>query len=359
MNILNRFRAISLGLLCSLLLFGSAHAELSHPQRQALTDARAATVSIVALQPTDDKEPQEKNAPRLLSASRGSGSIVAASGLIVTNCHVVCESTAIKVYINVPFEQSFSATLVYADKGRDIALLKIKPFPGMKVMPLTTSDLEVGELAVAIGSPFGMDDTVTAGIISNLARYGLRSAPGPLIQSDTALNPGNSGGPLLVWRNDRFEQTGVNVAILSPNGANAGLSLAIPAEEVIYALNRHSRGLSPTKVQLGIKMQDLDAELRYNLGIPSDVAGVLVMDVLPGSDAAKAGMKNNDVITHINGTPASIKQIYAQLNKADAGDLVTLAIWRNGKSHTLHAKLTPRAQPDKTGPDVLPPHGAP
>src|ERR1700682_5028211 len=241
-----------------------------------------------------DSKPRERQ-----FQSAGSGVIVdAKNGYIITNHHVV--ENASEITITLLDNRSFTAKVVGSDEGADIAVLQAKQ-PNLVAMPLGDSaHLEVGDFVVAIGNPFGLQHTVTAGIVSALGRSGINpEGYEDFIQTDASINPGNSGGALV---NLKGELVGINSAILSRSGGNIGIGFAIPSNmaksvmEQLVSFGSVKRGI------LGVNVVTLTPEYADNLGL-KDTQGALVSQVLQGSAADTAGLKAGDVITGVNNQP--------------------------------------------------------
>ncbi|OGB06057.1 MAG: 2-alkenal reductase [Burkholderiales bacterium RIFCSPHIGHO2_12_FULL_69_20] len=267
----------------------------------------------------------------------GTGFIWDHSGHIVTNFHVIQEGTGARV--TLADQSSWPARLVGAFPDRDLAVLKIEaPANKLPAIPLGTSrDLQVGQKVFAIGNPFGLDQTLTTGIVSALNReiesFNNRSIRG-VIQTDAAINPGNSGGPLL---DSAGRLIGVNTQIASPSGASAGIGFAIPADEVNRVVPRLIRDGRITRPALGIAAAS--EGVQRALRLPE---GVALVQVTPGGPAARAGLRAfarerdgsiraGDVITALNDEPvASLDDMLTLLEKRQPGETVTLSLWRGG-----------------------------
>jgi serine protease Do len=270
----------------------------------------------------------------------GSGVIISADGTILTNNHVIEGATRIRVQLNDGAE--YDAELVGADPPSDLAVIRVKAsgasFPAM---PLGESDrLRVGEWVVAVGSPYGLSQTVTTGIISAKGRHntGINSYEN-FLQTDAAINPGNSGGALL---NLRGELVGINTAIFSRSGGYQGIGFAIPigmARKISADLIRDGE---VTRGWLGVSIQPLDPVLAEALGV-KDRRGALVGGVVPGSPADKAGIRRGDVITRIGGL--EIRDANEMLNHIALlapGQWVEIGLIREGKSLKFKAKIMRR-----------------
>lgn len=284
--------------------------------------------------------------------SAGSGVIIDSNkGYVVTNFHVIENTTAIKVTLNDGRE--FPAELVGGDKQTDLALLKIEP-DNLAELPLANSKvMEVGDFVIAIGNPFGLGQTVTTGVVSALGRSGLgMEQVQNFIQTDASINPGNSGGALV---NLRGELIGINTAIIAPSGGNVGIGFAIPsnmAKTVVSHLQKEGkleRGL------LGIVMQDLTNDLAEAFGMSPTDGGVLITQVLPESAAEKADLQEGDIVLSINGeTVRQASQLRSQLGILAIGDSVKLSINRNGKSLVINTAMAELAEMKSDGGEYHP-----
>lgn len=226
----------------------------------------------------------------------GSGFVISQDGYILTNAHVVADSDEVTVRL-ANDKREFKAKVVGADRRTDVALLKVDA-TGLPTVTLGNSaDLKVGEWVAAIGSPFGFDNTITAGIVSAKGRTLPDESFVPFIQTDVAVNPGNSGGPLL---NLKGEVVGINSLIYSRTGGYMGLSFAIPIEVALDVSKQLQATGKVTRGRLGVRIQDLTKELAtsFNLDKPN---GVLIAGVEPGSPAEKAGVQRGDVILKYDG----------------------------------------------------------
>jgi len=263
-----------------------------------------------------------------------SGFIVSPNGIIYTNAHVV--DGASEVNVKLTDGREFKAKVLGSDKLSDIAVLKIKA-DHLPVVNLDRSDdVKVGEWVVAIGSPYGFENTVTAGIVSAKARALPNEEYVPFIQTDAAVNPGNSGGPLF---NMRGQVVGINSQIYSRSGGYQGLSFAIPIEvalqvgDQIVAHGKVSRG------HIGVTIQDMNQSLAQSFGLSSP-RGALVSQVEADSPAAAAGIKSGDVIISFDGKPVdSSHQLPALVAEAKAGSTQSVIVVRNGKQLELKIKV--------------------
>ncbi|NOY69294.1 MAG: DegQ family serine endoprotease [Deltaproteobacteria bacterium] len=265
--------------------------------------------------------------------SLGSGFIISSDGYIITNNHVVKDADQISVKLKDGDE--FDATVIGTDENTDIALIKIKTDVNLPHLALGDSDkLQTGEWVVAIGSPFGLEQTVTAGIVSAKGRVIGEGPYDDFIQTDASINPGNSGGPLLDLEG---EVVGINTAIIS---GGTGIGFAIPsnlAEDIIGQLKKSGH---VTRGWLGVSIQDLDHDLKDYYKVDS---GVLVTEVFSGDPADKAGIKAKDIITSVNGKPLDSSRGLSRLVASfKPGDEVKIDIVREGDKKTVTAKLALR-----------------
>ena len=271
--------------------------------------------------------------------SLGSGVLVKADGTVVTNYHVVRDSDEITVVLSD--RREFEATVLGTDERTDLAVLKIdagtQPLP---VLPIGDSDaIEVGDLVLAIGNPFGVGQTVTQGIVSALARSAVgQSNYQSFIQTDAAINPGNSGGALVDLKGNLV---GINSNIISEGGGSVGIGFAIPAAMVKAVLANITSGGKVQRAWLGGDGQPVTSEMFQQLKLNRPM-GVLVNSVHPGGPAAQAGLKVGDVITGVNGRdvedPEALRFRIATL---PVGGSAQLAIVRGGEPKTLTVKLAP------------------
>jgi serine protease Do len=264
----------------------------------------------------------------------GSGFIVRPDGVVLTNAHVVDGAT--EVTVKLADRREFTAKVVGVDKLTDTAVLKIDAQNLPSVHIGNPADTRVGEWVLAIGSPFGFENTVTAGIVSAKSRSLPEEGYVPFIQTDVAVNPGNSGGPLL---NIRGEVIGINSQIYSRTGGYQGLSFAIPID---VALNVEQQLLEKGRVsrgKLGIAVQDLTQGLAESFGLPNP-NGALVGMVPPDGPGAKAGIKPGDVILELNGkTVRDSRELPPKVADMKPGSEAVLKVWREGKAVELKATV--------------------
>jgi len=268
--------------------------------------------------------------------SAGSGVIFdAKNGYIVTNAHVV--ENANEITVTLQDGRDVKADILGSDVPSDVAVLKIKA-DGLAQIPLGDSaKAEVGDFVVAIGNPFGLQHTVTSGIISGLSRSGINpDGYEDFIQTDASINPGNSGGALV---NLRGELIGINTAILSRSGGNIGIGFAIPVNMARGVMDQLIRYGSVKRGQLGVNMYSVTPDIAHSLGLPSAVGG-LVSQVVEGSAAAKAGIRTGDVITSVNGQRVkSNSELRNSIGLLRVGDKVDIGMVRDGKPLHLTAVI--------------------
>ena len=277
--------------------------------------------------------------------SAGSGVIFdARSGYIVTNAHVV--ENASEITVTLQDGRDLKAEIIGSDTPSDVAVLKVKP-DGLTQIPLGDSaKMEVGDFVVAIGNPFGLQHTVTSGIISGLSRSGINpDGYEDFIQTDASINPGNSGGALV---NLRGELIGINTAILSRSGGNIGIGFAIPVNMAHSVMDQLIRYGSVKRGQLGVSMYTVTPDIAHSLGLPS-VVGALVSQVVEGSPADHAGIRTGDVITSVNGQPVkSNSELRNTIGLLRVGDRVDIGLLRDGKTLRVTAVIADTT-PELTG----------
>ena len=259
--------------------------------------------------------------------SLGSGFIISSDGYILTNAHVVGGADGITVRLTD--KREFKAKLIGFDKRTDVALIKIEATGLPKITPGDPNTLKVGEWVLAIGSPFGFDNSVTAGIVSAKGRSLPQENYVPFIQTDAAVNPGNSGGPLF---NMKGEVIGINSQIYSRSGGYMGLSFAIPIDVAMEVSNQLRASGKVTRGRIGVSIQEVTRDLAesFGLGKPS---GALVSNVEKGGAADKAGIQVSDVILKFDGkvvaTSSDLPRIVAATHP---GNKVSVQLWRKGES---------------------------
>jgi len=265
---------------------------------------------------------------------QGSGFIVSADGIILTNAHVVRDAK--EVTVKLTDRREFRAKVLGADARTDVAVLKIDA-SNLPVATLgKTSELKVGEWVLAIGSPFGFENTVTAGVVSAKGRSLPDDSAVPFIQTDVAINPGNSGGPLF---NTRGEVVGMNSQIYSRSGGYQGVSFAIPIDVANKIKNQIVATGKVEHARLGVAVQEVNQAFANSFKLDKP-EGALVSTVEKGSPADKAGLRSGDVIRQVNGQPiVSSGDLPAVIGLATPGDTVKLGIWREGAAKELSARL--------------------
>jgi len=281
--------------------------------------------------PDGPRTPFRRRAPALQGSDEvprgeGSGFILSADGYVMTNAHVVEGAT--EVYVTLTDKREFKAKIVGADERTDVALVKIEA-SGLPLLRIgDVSRLRVGEWVVAIGSPFGLDNTVTAGIVS--AKQRETGSDVPFIQTDVAVNPGNSGGPLI---NIRGEAVGINSQILSPVGSFVGISFAIPIDEAMRVADQLKATGRVVRGYLGIAPTDVPRELAEEYGLNKGKAkGAFVRQVVPGAPADKVGIQPGDVVLSVNGKPVEgAVELRRTLAALKPGSSVILQVNRRGK----------------------------
>ena len=258
----------------------------------------------------------------------GSGFIISQDGFVLTNAHVV--DGASEVYVKLTDKREFKAKVIGADKRTDVAVLKID---GGKLPRVTIGDsdkIKAGEWVIAIGSPFDLENTVTAGIISAKARDTGDFLP--LIQTDVAVNPGNSGGPLI---NMRGEVIGINSQIYSRSGGYMGISFAIPIDEAMRVVEQLRSSGTVTRGRIGVEIGELSKEVAESIGL-GKAQGAVVRRVESGGPAEKAGIQDGDVILKFNGIPVEKRSDLPRIVGATKpGSKATVSIWRKGGARDL------------------------
>ena len=266
--------------------------------------------------------------------SLGSGFIISADGYILTNHHVV--KGAEQVLVRLSDRRELEAEIIGSDERSDIALLKIDASNLSVVKFGDSSKLEAGEWVLAIGSPFGFDHTVTAGIVSATGRALQNETYVPFIQTDVAINPGNSGGPLF---NLKGEVIGINSQIYTRSGGFMGLSFAIPIDVAMNVSTQLKSDGFVTRGWLGVVIQEVNKELAESVGLDKP-AGALVAKVLPDSPAETAGLQDGDIILKFNGQSINLSSdLPHQVGRVIPGSNVKLDIIRAGKNKAVRAKI--------------------
>ena len=272
--------------------------------------------------------------------SLGSGFFIDKEGYIVTNNHVT--ENADKIKVKLKNGKDYDAEIVGRDPKTDIALIKVKSWQDFQPVKWGDSDnLKVGEWVVAIGSPFGLEHTVTAGIVSAKGRV-IGSGPyDDFIQTDASINPGNSGGPLI---NMKGEIVGINTAIASRSGGNVGIGFAIPINLARGIIEQLKSSGTVTRGWLGVSIQNLNEDLANYYGV-KDGKGALIGEVFKGHPADKAGIKSKDVIIEVDGHKINNSRDLSQkIAEVPVGEKIAIKIIRGGKERTFRVKIAKRTE---------------
>ena len=277
------------------------------------------------------QQPGPRQGPRPESRSLGSGFIIGAEGYILTNAHVIEGADEITVKLND--KREYKAKVIGADKRTDVALIKIEPSAPLPTVKFGNPEkLKVGEWVVAIGSPFGFESSVTAGIVSAKGRSLPQENFVPFIQTDVAINPGNSGGPLF---NMRGEVVGVNSQIYSRTGGFMGLSFAIPIDVALDIQKQLRDKGRVSRGRIGVVIQEVSKDLATSFGMDRP-RGALVNSVEKGSPADKAGVEPTDIITKFDGKLVDASSDLPRIVGATRpGSKAELEVWRKGATRTL------------------------
>jgi len=296
--------------------------------------------------------------------SLGSGFIISADGYVVTNNHVVAparpDAVVEQITVTLADRTEYEATVVGRDQTSDIAVLRIQPRGALPFVRFGDSTrTRVGDWVVAIGNPFGLGGTVTAGIVSALHR----NLPGGgvydrYIQTDASINSGNSGGPMFDLNGNVI---GINTALISPTGGNVGIGFAIPSEQVRPVVEALQRGQQVSRGYIGVSMQEVDEGVASAMGIERN-RGTLIRSVTPGGPAARAGIQQGDVILGVAGQPVSPDQSLAYLlSQQRVGARVPVEFLRGGQRRTVQVEVAQRPTDEELARQngIETPNGAP
>lgn len=279
-------------------------------------------------QPSPHQAPEERKVPRGV----GSGFFISADGYILTNNHVV--SDAADIYVTLTDGREFKAKVIGTDERTDVALIKIDAKDMTPLVIGNPKTLKKGQWVLAIGSPFGLDSTATAGIVSAIGRDTGEYLP--FIQTDVAVNPGNSGGPLL---NLKGEVVGINSQIVSRSGGFMGISLAIPIDEAMRVADQLRASGKVTRGRIGVQIGEVGKDVAEAIGLPK-AEGALVSNVENDGPAGDAGVKAGDVITSFNGeTIKRWSDLPRIVGETKPGTRADMEVWRRGKTVTLSVKV--------------------
>jgi serine protease Do len=264
----------------------------------------------------------------------GSGFIISEDGYVLTNAHVVAESTDLLVKLTT--KREYKAKVIGADLYTDVALIKIEA-SGLPVVKIGASEpLEPGEWVAAIGAPFGFENSVTVGVVSAKERLLPDGSYVPFIQTDVAVNPGNSGGPLF---SSRGEVVGMNAMILSQTGGFMGISFAIPIDIAMAVANELRETGKVTRGRIGVQVQELTVDLATSFGL-KEPEGALVAAVEPKAPAQKAGIQAGDVILSVEGKPIESSADLARIvANSKPGATITAEVWRKGEALKVPIKV--------------------
>ena len=291
----------------------------------------------------NDRRSNRNRPHRLRPTSQGSGFFISEDGLLVTNNHVIKGGSAYSVVMDDGTE--LDAKLVGTDPRTDLAVLKVEDARKFTYVDFADdSKVRVGEWVVAVGNPFGLGGSVTAGIVSARGRDIGAGPYDDFIQIDAAVNRGNSGGPAF---NLKGEVIGINTAIFSPSGGNVGIAFAIPAsiaKDVVYDLIDDG---SIERGWLGVQIQPVTDDIAESVGL-ADAKGAIIAEPQPGSPALAAGLKAGDIITAVNDeTVDSPRDLARKIAAIDPGTNVNVAVWRNGEAESVTVKLGVMPKPDQ------------
>ena len=313
------------------------------PQDQAEFLRRFFGIPIPGAPQQTPPKNQGQSGPKSQEQERGTGSgfVIDTNGFILTNAHVVEGATTI--YVTLTDKREFRAKLIGSDPKSDVALIKIEANNVTKLPIGESSRVRVGEWVLAIGSPFGFDNTVSAGIVSAKGRE-VNDSITPFIQTDVAINPGNSGGPLI---NTRGEVIGINSQIYSRSGGFMGISFAIPIDEAIRISDILRTNGRVVRGRIGVTITELNKELAESIGFSGRPRGVLVRGLDPNAPAAQSGIEVGDVILKINEKDIERgADLTRTVSEVRPGTRVRLVIWHKGATREINVPVveieTPR-----------------
>lgn len=296
-----------------------------------------------------ERGPNAPRPPMRKFMAAGSGFVISADGYIVTNNHVV--ANAEKVTVTFDDGNEMTGKVVGTDERTDLAVVKLDGVSDLPFVSFGTEEVRVGDWVVAVGNPFGLGGSVTAGIVSARGRDIAGSAYGDFLQIDAAVNTGNSGGPAF---NLKGEVVGVNTAIFSPNGGSVGIAFAIPANVVKQVTTQLIEKGSVTRGFLGVGIQDVTRDIANSVGLDTP-RGALVTEPSEGGPAAKAGVKSGDVITAVDGDPIdNALDLSRTIASRDPGTEVELTLWRNGAEEKLSVTLDTLEETEAQAPEAQP-----
>jgi len=265
--------------------------------------------------------------------AQGSGFVISADGYVVTNNHVI--DGADKIQVSFDENNRYDAELIGTDARTDIALIKIKAQKSFVHVKFTDRPARVGDWVLAVGNPFGLGGTVTAGIVSALGRD-IGSGPYDFLQIDAAVNRGNSGGPTFNLDGDVI---GVNTAIYSPSGGNVGIAFAVPAKTAMEVIEQLKKSGSVSRGWLGVKIQNIDEDTAASLGLPAP-KGALINEVTPNGPAAGSGLKTQDAILQVNGAAINdSRDLARKIAEFQPNTTVDVKVWRNNSEQMVKVKL--------------------
>lgn len=295
--------------------------------------------SVVSIQVVGETQVNPYTGEQSQVSGSGSGVVIDSRGYILTNNHVIAEGTAFTVNTG---SQSLDATLIGTDETSDLAVLKVESNDLPAIQVGTSKNLKVGQYVMAVGSPFGLENSVSTGIISGLGRnstiQGSTSQVAfiDLVQTDAAINPGNSGGALV---NSNAELIGINTLIQSTSGSSAGVGFAIPVDSAILVARQLIETGQASHPFLGVATQTINSQIASTYGLPQD-SGAYVVRVTENSPADFAGIEIGDIIIKIDGSDiASSEEVFAAVRRAQVGEEISIVFVRNGNEQTVTATL--------------------